>query len=346
MRGDFLYAVSGGVNEVLSDFIRSADEITSAAAKHATAVSIDKKILIVAVFGAAMIIATVAIMVISQRRRKATDTGKDDENDMGSVFVWTPLIDVAAASVHGLGRRKNQEDSFGLSPTGDEDLVRSKGLLAIVADGMGGLDAGEEVSSGLVMSMLQNFKDDRRPVNPAAELDRLLKIGNANINELLKNTVGVGNGGSTLLAAIIRDGLLDWISVGDSRICLFRQGRLIDLNKKHNYGAELDELARRGEISAETARNDPRRAGLTSYVGMGDLKYVDRSIVPVSLMPGDKVVLMSDGIFNTLLDEEIINELSFTAEGAASRLKNGVLAKNNPYQDNFTALILEYTGTV
>ena len=260
-----------------------------------------------------------------------------DESDQG-------LLPVRASSVHHIGRRKNQEDSFGVSDLKNSALYTAKGAMAVVADGMGGLQGGENVSSLAVLTMLQGFSDMNYRGTSEEELNRLLNNTVYEVNSYLESTVGLKKSGSTLMAAIIHADALSWISVGDSRTALFRNGKLSDLNRRHVYGMELDEMVRSNRMSAEQARNHPDREKLTSYIGMGQLKYVDRSARPMPLMKGDRVILMSDGIFNTLTDPEIEQILSLPLELVGRQLEESVLKKANPHQDNFTAVVLEYTG--
>lgn len=243
--------------------------------------------------------------------------------------------------VHNIGKRKNQEDSLGVSDLKDARLCEEKGVLAVVADGMGGLHGGEDVSSIAVLSMLQGFSDRQTSLSPSDELNRLLNSTVQQANEYLQKSVGLKKGGSTLMAVLYKDHAISWISVGDSRTALFRRGRLTDLNKRHVYAAELEVMVRQNKISAQQAATHPDREKLTSYIGMGNLKYVDRSARPMPMNPGDKVILMSDGVFNTLSDTEIEQILGMPIENIGDTLEKAVLAKNNPYQDNFTAVILE-----
>ena len=134
---------------------------------------------------------------------------------------------------------------------------------------------------------------------------------------------------------------LHFLSVGDSRICLIRGGALTILNREHVYGTELDEKAARGEISLEEARSDPQRKSLTSYIGTDPLKKIDRSVHGMTLLPGDKVLLMSDGVFGTLTEQEILRAAQGDAQVMAEGLQGMILAKRRPGQDNFTAVILQ-----
>ena len=271
------------------------------------------------------------------RHKKAADANSTVRTANGSLSA--PVVRMA--QVHHIGKRANQEDSLGVSDVSDTALYASKGFLVVVADGMGGLKGGKEVSSRVVRTMLQGFSDTKTVLAPPEELERLLCLTVNEANAYLTRTIGLQKGGTTLIALLYKDGGFSWISVGDSRIALFRGGKLTDLNKKHNYGAELDEMVLRNQITAQQAQANPHREELTSYIGMGALKYVDRSVRPAPSLPGDKIILMTDGIFNTLSDPEIGQFLSLPTEQIGDTLTRAVLQKNEAYQDNFTAIVLE-----
>jgi protein phosphatase len=155
---------------------------------------------------------------------------------------------------------------------------------------------------------------------------------------------GRDKGGSTVVAVIIHDMKLYWVAVGDSRIYLVRNMAVIQLNREHVYALELDEKAASGEISWEDAAGNPKREALTSYLGMNSLEKVDRSLRATQLIEGDRVLLMSDGVFGVLTDEEILSAMIHTPQESAVLLQEMVLNKQNPNQDNFTAIIFEYRG--
>lgn len=116
----------------------------------------------------------------------------------------------------------------------------------------------------------------------------------------------------------------------------------MQVNREHVYGVELDEQAGRGEISFSAAASDPQRKALTSFIGIGKLKKIDRNIRPLKLLEGDRVLLMSDGVFGTLSDGEIAEAMHAPAEMSGEILDRMIRSKNLANQDNYTAIILEY----
>ena len=249
--------------------------------------------------------------------------------------MQTPPITLTVGQLHNIGARPYQEDAFGTNRLDD-------GILAVVADGMGGLSGGDKVSQKIVQMML-GYSDKLRPGVMDGVLDRMVYGTNEAVNAML-GPDGLYKSGSTLLAVLVRQNRFNWITVGDSHIYYYHAGRLTRLNEEHTRGRELLQKAARGEITYEEARNDPRKNGLTSFIGMGKLKYVDRSLESLPLFSGDRILLMSDGVFNAVPDETIAAVLAKCPDVkvAAAELERLVIQRGNPRQDNFTAVILGF----
>ncbi len=267
-------------------------------------------------------------------------TGQESGEDEPQTAKESP---VRIASVHNVGNRESQQDSFGVSEWKNPKLFREKGILAVVADGMGGLEDGAEISSRAVVAMMQYFH--AKPVTGTMSqfLLYMLQAAVEQVNRYL-GSAGIGRGGTTLVAVVVRDRYFDWISVGDSRIYLYRNETLMQVNSEHVYAVELDEKAARGEISLQQAMSDPQREALTSYVGMGDLKQISRNIRSMRLQKGDRILLMSDGIYKTLSDQEISDAMKKPLQESAADLNQGICQYRKSHQDNYTAVILEYLG--
>ena len=241
-------------------------------------------------------------------------------------------------NAQNVGKRGNQEDAFATSDVSNPRLVRESGVLAIVADGMGGLADGELVSAAAVSTIYREFPLMSNDWMPHQKLLYLAQRANDAANEV---TGGKRNqGGSTLVLSLVRDGKLWFASVGDSRICLVRGGSLITLTRPHVYEVDLDTRAASGEISFESALADGQRGALTSFVGMGELEQIDYNPRGMQLLSGDWVLLMTDGVFNTLDDEEIATALFGGAQNAAERIESRVVAKGLPRQDNLTIIAM------
>ena|GEM_PF-882444 len=250
---------------------------------------------------------------------------------------------VMIGNLHHIGARESQQDSFGISDISNADLCARKGILGVVADGMGGMADGAETSAIVTRTMLQYFNEAAPSGHPELDLLVMVNAANENINRFM---TGREKGGSTVVAVIIHDSKLYWVAVGDSRIYLIRNGAIMQLNREHVYSVELDEKAAAGEISWETAAGDSRREALTSYLGMKNLEKIDRSFSPMQLLDGDRILLMSDGVFGVLTDEEILRTMPHPPQESTMILQEMVLAKQNPHQDNLTAILFEYRRQV
>ena len=274
------------------------------------------------------LLAAVIVQAVRLRRRKAPVIPATVRGSVSASGV------IQVGKLHCQGDRESQQDCMAVSPP---ELYGAQGLLALVADGMGGLADGDRMSQAAASAMLESFLENREP-------DPLLAL-TARANQAVNALLGpeqLGTSGTTLAAGIAREGLFRYVSVGDSRICLFRQGSLIQLNREHVYRNELIVRAVNGVGTLWDAQTHPKAGGLTSYLGMGELKYVDIPAEPVRLLAGDRIVLMSDGVYNALTRQELESALGQHAQQAADSIARMIQAKAYRNQDNYTAVILEF----
>jgi serine/threonine protein phosphatase PrpC len=284
-------------------------------------------------FAGGFVLLLLLLLLLAARRRAARK-----RRAQGAFCMENSSI--RSAVFQNIGSYDKQEDSYYLSQCADPDFIAHHGVLAIMADGMGGLSDGAEVSGLVVSVFAQLFPQLPAAMKPS---DKLLYMTHCANNEVTGRFGGQpGRSGSTLIAAILQGGGLWLLSIGDSRVALVRDGGLIPRNRERTYAAELDVSAAAGLIAYSEAAEDPQRRALTSYIGMGELALIDFTNKPIQLLPGDWVLLMSDGVCNELSDEEIVAVLSDDLEESAKRLEKAVLDKRDPGQDNFTALLLRY----
>ncbi|MCD8128065.1 MAG: serine/threonine-protein phosphatase [Oscillospiraceae bacterium] len=241
----------------------------------------------------------------------------------------------AIGKVHNIGKRQQQQDMLGV-------YVGNAGILAVVSDGMGGLSDGEKVSQTAVRTMMQAAVRLKTHIleNPLFEM---LAETNSRVLHMLGSDQ-IYKSGATLLAALVTKTSFHWISVGDSRIYLYCGRHLIQINREHIFQQELILQAINEKIDFSSININKQKNGLVSFLGMGDLKYVDGSLRPVKILHGDKLLLMSDGIFNTLSEMSIIDVLENTANAseASILLERLVIDVDNPVQDNFTCVIFDF----
>lgn len=239
--------------------------------------------------------------------------------------------------VHRIGKRSTQQDCFGIGRAG-------RGWMAVVADGMGGLSDGEKVSGKVVQSFLEAAAEVAPGFSEeyAYLMEEIALKASQEVNEMLGRD-GLYKSGSTVVSTLIEDGKFYWVSVGDSRIYLYRKNELRQLNIEHIYEAELMKMAENGEISNQDVQTNPNREKLTSFIGMGQLKYIDGSGRGEKLLPGDILLLVTDGVYRTVNDGQLaeILEKSKDVEDAAEHILKKISETNHPYQDNATAVLID-----
>ena len=144
-------------------------------------------------------------------------------------------------------------------------------------------------------------------------------------------------GGTTLIAALIKNDMLYWISVGDSHIYLFCDSGLKQLNEDHLYGNVLDAAVAEGKIDKAFADKHPRRDSISSFIGIWELKEISSG--KTRLSPGTSVLLCTDGLYKTLNENEIIDAYDPDPQKWSNELIKATLEKDVAYQDNVTIAI-------
>ncbi|MEM7774956.1 MAG: protein phosphatase 2C domain-containing protein [Pseudomonadota bacterium] len=259
----------------------------------------------------------------------------------------TEGLDTACRSI--VGARSRQEDAAVLWPGATTFSIEGRDwpeppdgvLLGVLADGMGGHAGGNiasEAACDLFVRAFSALKGDRR-----ARLRRALDASNQGVAEIVKRNPDLQGMGSTLIGCAVSDGDLDWVSVGDSPMYLIRGGEIALLNEDHSLAPALDQLVAEGKLSAEAARQDPRRHMLRSAITGDDLELVDQSQKPLKLLGSDILVIASDGLL-TLAPDEIARVALGYASGGATAIADALLREvdnqREPMQDNTTVLVV------
>jgi protein phosphatase len=230
------------------------------------------------------------------------------------------VADRAGATQTGNVRRLN-EDSY---------LIREP--LFMVADGMGGAQAGEIASR-----MTTEEFAHARLVPPRGEdtLREVIVAANAKIHQRASSDSTVAGMGTTVAAALVGDdGRIAFAHVGDSRAYLLRDGELQRLTEDHSL---VGELVRQGELTEAEAEHHPQRSVITRALGAEANVRVDTFTVDSE--PGDVVLLCSDGL-TTMVDEATIGRLLYAnsdAAEAAAELVRAALAAGG--EDNVTVVV-------
>ena len=259
-----------------------------------------------------------------------------------------PNLEVFAGVLQGVGKRERQEDSFYLSDYTDKETVEKKGVLAVVADGMGGLANGNLISNQIVVTAKECFENAcyHENDNKQDEVDFLLSMLHR-IDEktkYLQEELNEKECGSTLTVVLVHGNKLFFLSVGDSHIYLLRDNKLFLLNSEHNQNSRLMDKVAEGVISVEQYRDIMGKSAITSFIGIEELELYDVSYRPLELKKDDYILLMSDGVFGTLSDKQLLELKQESAADYAAAIAQAVECSARPKQDNYTAIILKCEG--
>lgn len=176
--------------------------------------------------------------------------------------------------------------------------------LLIVADGMGGHNAGEVASSIAVKSISdyigQRMGNDIDDINIECVLKDAILKANTDIHKESLEDISCSGMGTTVTAAMLSDAEMVVGHVGDSRAYIYKNSRLYKLTSDHSLVAEL---VKNGTITEDEAEHHPQKNVITRALGAKENVNVD--IERVNITKGDIVILCSDGLSNMLPDKEI-----------------------------------------
>lgn len=242
---------------------------------------------------------------------------------------------IDAATCQCTGDRDEQQDACGLFTCEDA-------MLAVVADGMGGLARGG-VAAALALKAAER-ESCALLAGPMAYEG--MKAALERINEDVYRSVStfgvIGMSGTTLCAAAISHRELRLFWSGDSRAYLWHCGKLLLLTEDHVYARYLRHLVAEGAITEAEARTHPHRGHLTGYIGMREMEDYSVMPDPLELARGDGLLLCTDGLYKCLEEEQICRCMSQDAMSAAAALVRQVVKKRLRGQDNATALVLKW----
>ena len=251
---------------------------------------------------------------------------------------------VQVGNAQYIGARGEQQDYFGITDEENADFIAHGGVLAAVADGVGGHAHGGEASQVAVREFLRVYKAKSRAAKISDALYVAVKAANQAVCEFAEARGEAGNCGTTLTAAALHpeSRALHWVSVGDSRLYLLRGGEWVQITVDGNNASLRLRKTARGDGPQDAPAADRHGRALTSFLGLKHFCEIDRSVRPFAVQPGDWLVLCTDGIFNALGAAELVGCLHSQPRAACELLVRSVLAKGIKNQDNCTVAILAY----
>jgi PPM family protein phosphatase len=247
---------------------------------------------------------------------------------------------IELASVTDVGhQRSNNEDSYLYWEPDSEKEFRRKGRLAIVADGMGGYEGGQEASR-MAIETVRTVYDNDFDGDPQQALVTAFEAAHTAIQRYASEHTEFQGMGTTCTALCLIGRRLYFAHVGDSRLYLVRSTTISRLTRDHSYVGRLVES---GIVRSEDAESHPQRHILTAALGSGREVVPDVPAEPLAVENGDTLVLCTDGLWSLVNEQELAATVrSGTPAESSTSLVNMALERGGP--DNVTVLILRISA--
>ena len=227
-------------------------------------------------------------------------------------------------------------------------IRRDDTLLAAVVDGMGGHDAGAEAAQVAIDSFTSAFDALPLPVTDAqATLSELLKSAHRAIVDLGKSRSIGARPRATCVIALIQNNEATWGHIGDSRVYLLRDGRVVERTRDHSH---IEVLLREGLITEDEYRTHPLRNYVEYCLG-GEPADPTLALSETHLLKADDLILLcSDGVWSGIEDRDIAHflcqpEVYRAPEDALETLLHRAVEVCEPVADNTTAALVHWQGT-
>ncbi|MEK6322331.1 MAG: Stp1/IreP family PP2C-type Ser/Thr phosphatase [Acidobacteriota bacterium] len=265
---------------------------------------------------------------------------KKSKKEKGSVKETVALaqpgkFDVVASMLSDVGcvRELNEDSGTYIQPD-DPELQASKGLLILVADGMGGHSAGEVASRLAVEVITRIYYQDSG--DPQSALKKAFREANREIHKTAEKDESKTGMGTTCTALVLQNGTAISAHVGDSRLYLVREGAIYLMTEDHSA---VMEMVKAGLITLEQARHHPDKNVILRAMGSHPEVEVTTWQEPFPVRSGDRFLLCSDGLYDLVEDEEIKRAVE-SAEPRPACESLIALAKERGGHDNISVGIV------
>jgi protein phosphatase len=228
----------------------------------------------------------------------------------------------------------SERTDVGRQRQANEDSYLARSPLFVVADGMGGAQAGEVAS----LTAIQAFQAGLPDGSPEDSIERTIQVANRNIYDQAHGDASLAGMGTTItVAAVDADGERVVVGhVGDSRAYRVRDGIIQRLTKDHSL---VEEMRRRGQITEEQAEDHPQRSIITRALGPEPEVQADLATIPSE--PGDIFLLCSDGL-TTMIGDEKIRDILMSATSLDAAARTLVDEANRAGgRDNITVIVFQ-----
>ena len=235
-------------------------------------------------------------------------------------------------SVTDIGKKRKLNQDYVFS---SDTRIGNPSNVFIVADGMGGHNAGDYASRFTVDTMVEEIEKSFEQ-SPVRILENAIKIANRKLREKASENPNLFGMGTTVVAATLLGRYLQVANVGDSRLYVISGNTITQITRDHSL---VEEMVRMGGIDKETARNHLDKNIITRAIGA--TKTVDIDFFNVGLNRGDIVLMCSDGLTNMLEDEEIRMIVSGQRDIVEKAQRLVAAANDNGGKDNIAVILIE-----
>jgi PPM family protein phosphatase len=245
-----------------------------------------------------------------------------------------PGVELASLSDIGCQRETNEDSYLYWESADDQEFLR-KGRLAVIADGMGGHEGGQEASR-LAVETVREVYGNGFSEDPQTALIESFAAAHTRIVNYAEQHPAFQGMGTTCTAFVLLGHQLYFAHVGDSRLYLIRDSRISRLTRDHSYVGRLVES---GLVRAEDAERHPQRHILTAALGAGLEVAAEGGEQGMLLQDGDNLLLCTDGLWGVVAEDQLEHAVSkyAPAECCAALVK---LARERGGPDNITLQIL------
>lgn len=239
---------------------------------------------------------------------------------------------IKSYAITDIGRKRQlNQDFIYLSETPIGNLPN----VFIVADGMGGHNAGDYASRYAVETVVEEIGASFEK-NPVKIMGRAIDKANAMIRQKAREDVSLNGMGTTIVIATCMGRYLEVANVGDSRLYVVHENRIEQVTQDHSL---VEEMVRMGGIDRASARNHPDKNIITRAIGARD--YIEADFFNLELQTGDMILLCSDGLTN-MIEDDIIYRILTNGRSLKNRVEELVeTANQNGGKDNISVIVIE-----
>lgn len=255
---------------------------------------------------------------------------EDADNSTLKVVVKTDLGNV----------RKNNEDAGTYIKIADENIARAKGCMLLVADGMGGHNAGEVASKIAMETISEEYFKKGSDADKEKALAKAFVAANKKIFSMSQTDESYKGMGTTCTVLVVAGQHVYFAHAGDSRAYILKGNTITQITEDHTY---VQQLVNNGDITTAEAEVHPQRNVLINAMGTKPTLRVDTGKAALTFNENDKLLLCSDGLYDYMSDAELAEAMQ---KNSLPEIADYLIAeaKRRGGKDNITVALAQKNG--